>query len=49
MVHGETGGRIDVADGMRVGLDGGREFQGDFAALGVEVRFPPVLEVIATD
>lgn len=49
MIHGETGGRIDIADGVRVGSDGGHELQGDFAARGIVVCFPTVFHVIATN
>ena len=49
MVHGETGWRLDVAHGVTVGFDGGHELQSDFAALGIIIRFPSVLDFVASN
>ena len=49
MVYGETGRRVDVAQGVRIGFDGGHELQGDFAALGIIIRFPSILDFVASD
>ena len=49
MVYGETGRRLDVAQGVRIGFDGGRELQGDFATLGIVIRFPPVPDFVASN
>lgn len=49
VVHRETGRRIDIANGVGIGFDGGHEFEGDLAARSIEVRLPPVFEIFAAN
>ena len=49
VVDGEAGRRVDVADRVRVVTDAGHELEGNFAALGVVIRFPAVSNVAAAD
>ena len=49
VVHGETGRRLDVAHGVTIGFDSGHELQGDLAALGIIIRFPSILDFVASN
>lgn len=46
---GQAGGRVDVADRVRVRLDRGLELHLDLAVAGVEVRLPAALELVPAD